>query len=385
MKQPQGFVHPQFPTHVCKLVKSLYGLKQAPRAWNDKFTSYLQAIGFDASLSDSSLFVRTDGADVVILLLYVDDIIITGSNSQMLQSVITTLNAVFDLKDMGRLAYFLGLQITYRSNGDLFINQAKYTKDLIHKAGMDDCKPCSTPCKPHNQVLSNEGTLLSYPTLYRSLVGALQYLTFTRPDIAFAVNNVCQYMNAPTDIHFAMVKRILRFLQGTLHCGLTYISRGPVTVTAYSDSDWAADLNTRRSITGYVVYLGQNPVSWQSKKQSSVSRSSTEAEYRALAHTTADISWIRLILKDLHEFVPSPPVLYCDNQSAIALSLNPVQHSRIKHLETDFHFVRERVQKGDLIVEYVCTKAQIADVLTKGLHGPDFLRHCFNLKLGYPS
>ena len=134
-----------------------------------------------------------------------------------------------------------------------------------------------------------------------------------------------------------------------------------------------------------MVYLGQNPISWQSKKQSSVSRSSTEAEYRALANTTADIAWIRLILKDLHVFVPSSPVLYCDNQSAIALSLNPVQHPRIKHLETDFHFVHERVQKGDLSVEYLCTKDQIADVLTKGLHGPDFLRHCFNLKLGYPS
>ena len=244
MKQPQGFVHPNFPTHVCKLVKSLYGLKQAPRAWNDKITTYLQAIGFEASLSDSSLFVHTVGTDVVILLLYVDDIIITGSNSQLIQSVITTLNAAFDLKDMGRLSYFLGLQITYKSNGDLFINQAKYTKDLIHKAGMDDCKPCSTPCKPRNQVLSTEGLLLSDPTLYRSLVGGLQYLTFTRPDIAFAVNNVCQYMNAPTDIHLAMVKRIIRFLQGTLQCGLTYISGGSLTVTAYSDSDWAADLNT---------------------------------------------------------------------------------------------------------------------------------------------
>ncbi|XP_070665277.1 uncharacterized mitochondrial protein AtMg00810-like [Malus domestica] len=158
-----------------------------------------------------------------------------GSNSQLIQSVITALSEVFDLTDMGKLAYFLGLQVTYKTNGDMFINQAKYVLDLIHKAGMDDCKPCSTPCKPHNQVLSTEGTLLTDPTLYRSLVGALQYLTFTRPDIAFAVNT----------------------------CGLTYTSGSSVSVTAYSDSDWAADLNTRRSITGYVVYLGSNPVSWQ--------------------------------------------------------------------------------------------------------------------------
>nr|XP_028965178.1 pentatricopeptide repeat-containing protein At4g16390, chloroplastic-like [Malus domestica] len=194
---------------------------------------------------------------------------------------------------MGHIAYFLGIQITYKSNGDLFINQGKYAKDLIHKAGMVDCKNCYTPCKPHNQVLTSDGSLLSDSTLYRSLLGGLQYLTFTRPNIAFAVNTMCQYMSAPTDVHFARVKRILRYLQGTVHCGLTYISGGSLFVNAYSDSDWVADLNTRRSITSYVVFLGNNPISWQSKKQSSVSRSSIEAEYRALAHTTAYIAWIR--------------------------------------------------------------------------------------------
>lgn len=253
---------------------------------------------------------------MVILLLYVDDIIITGSNSQLIQSVITALSEVFDLTNMGKLAYFLGLHVTYKTNEDLFIDQAKYVTDLIHKAGMYDCKPCSIPCKPHNQVLSTEGTLLTDPTLYQSLVRALQYLTFTRPDIAFDVNTVCQYMNVPTNVHFAMVKRIIRYLQGTVKCGLTYTSGSSVC-----DSDWAADLNSRRSIIGYVVYLGSNPVSWQSKKQSSVSRSSTEAEYRALTHTTTDIAWIRLILKDLHEFLSSPPVVYCDNQSSITLRL----------------------------------------------------------------
>ncbi|KAM2711345.1 hypothetical protein EV1_031472 [Malus domestica] len=217
-------------------------------------------------MSDSSLFVKTERAHVVILLLYVDDIIITGSDSQLIQSMIIALSEVFDLTDMGKLAYFLGLQVTYKTNGDLFINQAKYVTNLIHKAGMYACKPCSTLCKPHNQVISTEGTLLPNPTIYQSLVRALQYLTFTRPDIAFAVNIVCQYMNAHTDIHFAMVKRIIRYLQGTIQCGLTYTSRSSVSVTAYSDSDWVADLNTQRFITGYVVYLGSNPISWQSKK-----------------------------------------------------------------------------------------------------------------------
>ncbi|KAM2446507.1 hypothetical protein PS1_016966 [Malus domestica] len=156
-------------------------------------------------------------------------------------------------------------------------------------------------------------------------------------------------------------------------------------LTAFSDSDWAADLNTRRSVTGYVVFLGDNPISWQSKKQTSVSRSSTEAEYKALAHTAADLAWVRHILRDLKCVLLQPPVINCDNMSAIALSSNPVFHSRIKHLDTDYHFVRERVQKGDLAVAYVLTDEQTADVLTKGLHSPAFIRHCYNLKLGTPS
>ena len=381
MKQPQGFLDSKHHSHVCKLVKSLYGLKQAPRAWNAKFTSYLTVLGFQVSLSDSSMFVKEVNTDVIILLLYVDDILITGLNPILIQSVIDDLAGVFYLKALGQLTYFLGLQIHYKSNGDIFVNQEKCIKDLIHKAGMDNCRPCSTPCQPHHSVLVAEGELLSEPTLYRSLVGVLQYLTFTRPDIAFAVNNVCQFMSAPTDVHFGLVKRILRFLQGTMNCGLTFTAGTALQIKGYSDSDWATDVNTRRSITGYVIFLGANHVSWQSKKQNSVSRSSTEAEYKALAHAAADIAWLRLILKDLCVVLPHPPLLYCDNQSAIALSLNPVQHSRIKHLETDFHFIRERVQKGDLIVQYVSTKDQVADVLTKGLHGPHFLRHTGNLKL----
>ncbi|CAN6697433.1 unnamed protein product [Malus baccata var. baccata] len=196
------------------------------------------------------------------LLLYVDDIILTRSNVTKVQQVIGDLAGVFDLKDMGRLTYFLGLQIQYKENGDIFVNQSKYVKDLIHKAGMESCKPANTPY------------------------------------IAYAVNSVCQFMTAPTDVHLISVKRIIRYLQGTVDCGITYSADSVMNLTAFSDADWAADLNTRRSVTGYVVYLGGNPISWQSKKQPSVSRSSTEAEYKALAHTAADVAWIRLIRGD---------------------------------------------------------------------------------------
>ena len=385
MKQPQGFVDSSHPTHVCKLLKSLYGLKQAPRAWNSKFTSYLLAMGFTVSASDTSLFMKIDSTYIIILLLYVDDIILTGSSSIKIHNVVQELSSVFDLKDFGKLTYFLGLQIQYRSNGDIFVHQAKYIKDLIHKSGMESCKPAATSCKPHSQLLCSEGTLLADPSIYRSIVGSLQYLTFTRPDIAFAVNTVCQYMNSPTELHFGAVKRIIRYLQGIMHSGIVYSANSQPILTAFSDSDWAADLNTRRSVTGYVVYIGDNPISWQSKKQTSISRSSTEAEYKALAHTTADISWVRQILRDLKCSVHQPPIIHCDNMSVIALSSNLVFHSRIKHLDTNYHFVRERVQKEDLEVLYIPTEEQTADVLTKGLHSPLFLKHCYNLKLGNPS
>lgn len=173
MKQPQGFGYPTKPNHVCKLIKSLYGLKQAPRAWNFKFTSYLVVLDFTASPFNISLFVKYDGTDTIVLLLYVDDIILTGSNSSKVQNVITELSKVFKLKDMGKLTYFLGFQIHYNANGDIFVNQTKYIKNLIHKVGMDSCKPANTPCKPHNQLLDVEGTPMSNLSLYKNLVGSL--------------------------------------------------------------------------------------------------------------------------------------------------------------------------------------------------------------------
>lgn len=209
-------------------------------------------MGFKASALDSSLFVKQDNGDVVILLLYVDDIILTGSNACKVQSVITELSEVFELKDMGKLTYFLGLQVNYKKNGDIYVNQSKYIKDLLHKAGIKSCKPACTPCKSHDQLLVTEGTILLDPSLYHSIVGSLQYLTFTRTDIAYVMNSVCQFMACPTEIHFRAVKRILRFLKGTIQTGITFSADTAVEITTFSDSDWAVDLNTRQSMTGYL-------------------------------------------------------------------------------------------------------------------------------------
>ncbi|KAM0960323.1 hypothetical protein ACFX2I_025293 [Malus domestica] len=241
-------------------------------------------------------------------------------------------------------------------------------------------KPCSTPCLPYSRLLKDDGHPFHNPSLYRSLVGALQYLTFTRPDIAFSVHQVCQFMHSPMDSHYAAVKRILRYLKGSPDLGIQ-LTPGELDLHAFSDADWAGDPNDRRSTTGFVVYLGPNPISWSSKKQSTVSRSSTEAEYRALSSTSTEIDWIKQLLHFMQIAVPCPTTLFCDNLSAIALAYNPVMHQRTKHIEIDVHFVRERVANQLLQVQFVSSNEQFADVLTKGLSTPLFQTHCYNLRL----
>ena len=211
-------------------------------------------IGFCASTADGNLFILRHGSSIVFLLLYVDDIIITGNKSSFVSSVIKLLEVDFDLKDLGLLHYFLGLQIDYTSSG-LFVHQTKYASDLLKKFGMTDCKPCKTPSSPNFHLLPNDSPVLSDPTSYRSLVGALQYLTFTRPDLSFAVQQACQHMSTPTQNHLQAAKRILRYLQGTLHFGITFTS-GPISLSAYSDFDWAGDPADRRSLTSMVLFFG---------------------------------------------------------------------------------------------------------------------------------
>jgi hypothetical protein len=365
MTQPPGYVNPSLPQHVCQLHKSIYGLKQAPRAWFESFTTQLLNLGFISSSADSSLFIYRDGPTLAFLLLYVDDIVLTGNNSSFLTQLIHNLSKVFELKDMGTLSYFLGLQITRSSKG-LTLTQTKYATDLLTKHNMLQCSPCKTPCVPNVRLSSTTGVPLIDIHGYRSLVGALHYLTFTRPDLSFAVHQVCQFMNAPTDLHLTAAKRILRYVRGTLDHGLFY-TPGPITLSAFTDADWAGDPDDRRSTSGLVVFLGHNPVTWSAKKQLTVSRSSTEAEYRALASASAELCWLRTLVKDLGIYLYHPPILWCDNVSALAIASNPVFHARTKHIEVDFHFIRERVLRKDLQVKFVSTLDQLADIFTKGL------------------
>jgi hypothetical protein len=368
---------------VCKLHKSLYGLKQAPRAWFECFTSHLLTIGFTASTADPSLFVFRNGSTFLYLLLYVDDIILTGNNPVAVTSLITALASTFELKDLGPLRYFLGLQIDY-GHDYLFVHQRKYITDLLSKFNMTSCKAAFTPFPISHKLQASSKDLLSDPTQYRSLLGALQYATFTRPDITYAVNQVYQYMHKPTATHLATAKRILRYLQGTLHLGIRFQSSSP-SLTAFTDSDWSGDPYDRRSTTGITIFLGNNPITWVSKKQHIVSRSSTEAEYRALATGAADLAWLRQVLCDLGIFLPSAPALWCDNTSAIALASNPVFHSRTKHIEVDYHFVRESVVRGDLHLHFISTEDQLANLFTKPLSTPRFLKLTSKLMFSAPT
>ncbi|MFV0960695.1 Ty1/Copia family ribonuclease HI, partial [Klebsiella pneumoniae] len=201
------------------------------------------------------------------------------------------------------------------------------------------------------------------------------YLTFTRPNIAYAVNQASQFMHAPTDCHMESVKRILRYLKGTVGDGLRYTCDKDYDsghhLTTYSDADWAGDPDERRSVSGYCVFIGQNVVTWSSKKQKVVARFSTEVEYRAMAAGTTDVTWVRHLLHELHEPISSP-MLLCDNQSAINIAFNPILHCRTKHIEIDQHFVRKKVEEEEIEPTYVRTDAQIADIFSKGLSSPQF-------------
>uniref|UniRef100_A0A8R7UMI0 Reverse transcriptase Ty1/copia-type domain-containing protein n=1 Tax=Triticum urartu TaxID=4572 RepID=A0A8R7UMI0_TRIUA len=231
-QQPQGFEDPSFPDHVCLLKKSLYGLKQAPRAWFSRFATYIQTLGFLPSKSDSSLFTYHSDNATAYLLLYVDDIILTCSSTTFLNSLIASLRSEFSMTDLGALHHFLGITVT-RSSAGLFLSQRQYLSDLIDRASMTDCHIARTPVDTGNK-LDSSGNPVSDPAFYRSLAGALQYATLTRPDIAYAVQQACLFMHDPRDPHLALVKRIIRYLKGTLHLGLHINTSSPTSLTAYS-------------------------------------------------------------------------------------------------------------------------------------------------------
>ncbi|KAK9144280.1 hypothetical protein Sjap_004183 [Stephania japonica] len=320
--QPLGFVDSQFPSHVCKLHKALYGLRQAPRAWFDKLKSTLVSWGFRNSKADNSLFVFRSESTVLYILVYVDDIIVTGSQISSIQSFINKLHTSFALKDIGELNYFLGME-TRRDKSGLYLTQTAYINQLLKQGGMLNAKPIDTPCSLSKPLYADGSPSFNDATLYRSLLGGLQYLVHTRPDISFIVNRLSQFQQTPTVTHWQALKRVLRYLKGTTDMGICFRPSSHLYVTGFSDADWATSPDDRRSVAGYAVYLGCNLVAWQSKKQPVVSRSSTESEYRALAQVTAEIAWLQSLLSELGFSFSIVLLVWCDNLSATRTAKNP--------------------------------------------------------------
>ncbi|CAA7051295.1 unnamed protein product [Microthlaspi erraticum] len=335
--QPPGFIDKDRPDHACRLHKALYGLKQAPRAWYQELRNYLLALGFQNSLADTSVFVYSKGADLLYTLVYVDDIIVTGSSTALVDRFIAAISSRFSLKDPTDLSYFLGIEAT-RSQKGLHLMQRKYIIDLLTRTNMLNSKPVATPMSPTPKLSLNFGSPLDDPSQYRTVIGSLQYLGYTRPDIAYAVNRLSQFMHRPTDEHWNAAKRVLRYLAGTASHGFFLRANNPLTLHAYSDADWAGDVDDFVSTNAYILYIGATPIAWSSKKQKGVARSSTEAEYRSVANTAAELRWVYSLLTELHVNLTNDPVVYCDNVGATYLCANPVFHSRMKHLALDYHY-----------------------------------------------
>ncbi|XP_057424703.1 uncharacterized mitochondrial protein AtMg00810-like [Lotus japonicus] len=366
MHQPLGFRDSNHPYYVCRLRKSLYGLMQAPRAWYQRFADYVSTIGFQHSTSDHSLFIYRRGSDMAYLLLYVNDIILICSSHALRKSIMTLLASEFAMKDLRPLSYFLGIAVT-RHAGGLFLGQSTYARDIIARAGMTSSNPSATPVDTKQKLSTSVGTPCDDPTLYRSLAGALQYLTFTCPDISYVVQQVCLHMHAPRTEHMLALKRILRYVQGTLQFDLHLYPSPIEKLISYTDADWGGCPDTRRSTSGYYVFLGDNLISWSSKRQPTLSRSSAEAEYLGVANVVSESCWLCNLLLELHFPLSHATLVYCDNVSAIYLSGNPVQHQCTKHIEMDIHFVREKVTRGQARILHVPSRHQIADIFTKGL------------------
>jgi hypothetical protein len=378
MMLPPGFAR-QGETKVCKLNKSIYGLKQASRQWFAKFSSTLLNAGFSQSMADYSLFILKQGDSLTFVLVYVDDIIISGNDNSAIQHVKHLLEKSFFIKDLGKLKYFLGIEVA-RSKKGIFLSQRKYTLDILKDTGLIGGRVSPFPMAQHLHLSSTDGTLLPDPSPYRRLVGRLIYLTVTRPDINYAVHVLSRFMHSPRTAHLDAAHQLVRYLKGSIGKGIFLSSSSSLTLKGYCDSDWAGCPETRRSTTGYCTFLGSSILSWKTKKQSTVSRSSAEAEYRSMATLTSELQWLKTLFSDLGVLHPSPIAMYCDNQAALHISNNPVFHERTKHIEIDCHFVRDKVQSKLITTRFVPSSDQLADVFTKPLGKDPF--HSLISKLG---
>lgn len=366
MKQPIGYEDGS--GRVCKLIKSLYGLKQASRCWNQKFTAFIRDFDFGASESDSCVFIRRKEDKLTIIAIYVDDGLIATNHVDEIDLIIHHLQKCFEVKTF-EAKCFLGIEIDQADDGSICIHQGAYAKRVLQRFDMMDCKVVSAPmdCNQNLGDFVDDECDGVYP--YREAVGSLMYLSVgTRPDISFAVGVVSRYLEKPAAAHVNAVKRIMKYIRGTINTGIRYTANHEFDFVGYSDADYAGDTGTRKSTSGYIFHIGSGVVSWASMRQQSVTLSSTESEYVAACQAIKEMIWLRELITGL-SFVESVKAkFYMDNQSAIRLIKNPVHHKRTKHIDVQYHFIREKFEENLFDLEYVCTDEQIADIFTKALN-----------------
>ncbi|GJT47490.1 retrovirus-related pol polyprotein from transposon TNT 1-94 [Tanacetum coccineum] len=338
VSQPDGFVDPDNPNHVYKLKKALYGLKQAPRAWYDMLSSFLISQDFSKGSVDPTLFIRKEGKELLLVQVYVDDIIFAASTPELCDLFAKIMCSKFKMSMMGKISFFLGLQIFQNPRG-IFINQSKYALESLKKYGFDSCDPVDTPMVEKSKLDEDKEGKAVDPSHYRGMIGTLLYLTASRPDLQFAICMCARYQARPTEKHLHAVKRIFRYLRGTVNRGLWYPKDSSIALTTFADADHAGCQDTRRSTSGSMQFLGDRLVSWSSKRSQL---------------TDYGLGFNKISM-------------YCDNKSAIALCCNNVQHSRSKHIDIRFHFIKEHVENGVIELYFVNTEYQLADIFTKPL------------------
>lgn len=371
VEQPQGFVKEGEGDKVYLLRKALYGLKQAPRAWYSKIDEHLLNLGFVKSLSETTLYVKRNSTDILIVSLYVDDLLVTGNNTDLIQNFKQEMMKVFEMTDLESMSYFLGMEIK-QGQGEVLIYQKKYAKEILKKFQMEECKAASTPMNQKEKLCKEDGADKIDEGYFRSLVGCLMYLTATRPDILNAVSILSRFMHCASELHLKAAKRVIRYVKGTSDFGVKFTRSKKFKMVGFSDSDWGGSIDDMKSTSGYCFTDGSGVFSWSSKKQETVAQSTAEVEFIAATATVNQALWLRKILLDLDLEQKKSTEILVDNQAAIAISHNPVFHGKTKHFNIKLFFLREVQKLGDVILVYCKIEDQVADILTKPLLASKF-------------
>ncbi|KAK6163564.1 hypothetical protein DH2020_000428 [Rehmannia glutinosa] len=368
VEQPLGLEQKTIEDKVYKLKKALYGLKQAPRAWYDTLSQFLTYNGFTKGKVDRTLIRIKDGESIPLDQIYVDDIIFGSTNKELCDKFSNLMQGKFEMSMMGELTFFLGLQVKQLKDGT-FISQTKYTRDLMKKFGMKEKSSVKIPMNTSVKMDMDVDGKAVDQTRYRALIGSLLYLTANIPDITFVVGVCARFQSVPKESHMTAAKRILRYLKGCQEVGLwypKYPKEREFKLMGYSDSNYVGCRIDRKSTSDTCQMLGNRLISWFSKKPNSIATSTAEAEYIATGSCCAQILWMRQQLRDYDADEKEIPIM-CDNTSAIATTQNPVLHSRTKHIDVRYHFIRDHVEKKDITLEYISTEKQLADIFTKPL------------------